>query len=110
MGDEEFRAAIIAFLHSWIRLEWLAEHGEEGFERMFNIAVNGNIGSMFRTFHAEHGRYPEYEELCPPGGPIRYQHSRHLSLASERRNPRAIIPIRGPRMMRSRKTIDEDRL
>jgi hypothetical protein len=67
--DDEFKSAITKFLYSWIRPEFLAEHGEEGFEQVFHVAVNGNIGSLFRTFHAEHGRYPEYEEICPPWAP-----------------------------------------
>jgi len=46
-----------AFLRSWLRPEWLAEDGEgEEFEQVFNVAVNGNIGRVFRHFHAEHGR------------------------------------------------------
>jgi hypothetical protein len=47
--DDEFKSAITKFLHSWIRPEFLAEHGEEGFEQVFHVAVNGNIGSMFRS-------------------------------------------------------------
>jgi hypothetical protein len=68
--DAEFRTAITAFLRSWLRPEWFAENGEEEFEQVLNVTANGNIGSMFRTFDAEHGRYPEYEELCPPDGPV----------------------------------------
>jgi hypothetical protein len=70
MVDEEFRTAIPAFLRSWIKPEWLAENGEEEFEQVFNVAVNGNIGPMFRYFHAKHGQYPDFDEICPPGGPV----------------------------------------
>jgi hypothetical protein len=66
---DEFRTALTAFLHSWIQPEWLAEHAGGDFEQLYAVSANGNLGRMFRTFHAAHGRYPTYAELCTPGAP-----------------------------------------
>jgi len=68
--DEELRTALTAFLRAWLRPEWLAENGEEDFEQLLNVTANGSIGSVFRSFHAEYGRYPTYVEMCPPNRPI----------------------------------------
>ena len=54
--DAELRTAITAFLRLWLLPEWFAENGEEEFEQVLNVTANGNIGSMFRTFYAEHVR------------------------------------------------------
>ena len=70
MADEELRAAVRAFLRSWATPRWLLEKGEKEFENIFEqIFEQGVLADAFREFHAEHGRYPEYEEICPPGGP-----------------------------------------
>jgi hypothetical protein len=69
MADEELRAAVRAFLRSQVGPEWLAERGEEEFENMFEqIFEQGLLTSAFREFHAEHGRYPEFEEMCSTDG------------------------------------------
>ena len=69
MDNDEFRIAVTAFLRRWLTPEWFSEHGKEDFE-VLNVTINGNIGSMFRTFHVEHGRFPEFDEMCPPDGPV----------------------------------------
>lgn len=68
MDDDEFRTAYAAFLRAWKRAEF---DNEEDFQEMVDQLVNrgGPITQMLRSFHAKHGRYPTFEELCPPGGP-----------------------------------------
>jgi hypothetical protein len=70
VADEEFRAAYAAFLRSWIGIEFFG--GEEDFEDAVDqlISQDGSIPQMLRAFHAEHGRYPTFEEMFPPGGPV----------------------------------------
>ena len=73
MADEEFRIAYAAFLRSWKGEDFFARgHSEEDFEDMVNQLVNQGspVTQMLRSFHAEHGRYPDFEEICPPGGPV----------------------------------------
>jgi hypothetical protein len=71
MADQEFRIAYADFLRDWVKPEWLAENGEQEFEDMVNqlVSRDGPITQMFRAFHAEHGRYPRFDELCPPDMP-----------------------------------------
>jgi hypothetical protein len=73
MADDEFRAAYAAFLRSWIGAEFFDHgQGEKDFEDAVDqlVSQGGPITQMLRNFHAEHGRYPEFAELFPPGGPV----------------------------------------
>lgn len=50
--DPELRAAVVAFVRSWVG---------EGKDRFAEVLLNDaqtNIASAFRMFHATHGRYP----------------------------------------------------
>ena len=70
---DEFRIAYAAFLRSWKGEEFFARgHSEEDFEDMVNQLVNrdGPVTQMLRSFHAEHGRYPRFDEPCPPNMPF----------------------------------------
>ena len=31
---------------------------------------NSSLPQFFKDYHAEHGKYPEFPELFPPGGPV----------------------------------------
>jgi hypothetical protein len=68
--DEEFRTAYAAFGRSWIGLEFFGseEAFEDGIDQL--IKQGGSATQMLRAFHAEHGRYPSFEEIFPPGGPV----------------------------------------
>jgi hypothetical protein len=73
VADEEFRIAYAAFLRSWIGEEFFARgQSEDDFEDMVNqlVSQDGPIMQMFRSFHAKHGRYPSFAELCPPNMPF----------------------------------------
>jgi len=72
MADIEFRTAYAAFLRSWIGVEFFDHgEGEKDFEDAVDQLVNqgGPTTRMFRSFHAKHGRYPAFEEICSPVGP-----------------------------------------
>jgi hypothetical protein len=47
-------------------------HTEADFEDMVNqlVSQGGPVTQMLRRFHAEHGMYPTFAEICPPGGPV----------------------------------------
>jgi len=68
MADETFRTAYTAFLR-----EWGAAQGKTDaeFEEMVDqlVSQGGPVTQMLKSFHAEHGRYPTFAEICPPGGP-----------------------------------------
>ena len=69
MADEEFRIAYAAFLRAWMGEEFFARgRSEEDFEGMVNKLINQDtpITQMLRSFHAKHGRYPSFNELCLP--------------------------------------------
>ena len=78
--DAEFRIAYAAFLRSWVGKEFFARgrsegggESEEDFEDMVNQLINQEyspIAQMLRSSHAKHGRYPDFEEICPPNMPI----------------------------------------
>jgi len=73
MADEEFRIAYAAFLRSWNGEEFFARgHSEEDFGDMVNQLVNqdGPVAQMLWSFHAKHGRYPDFAEICPTDGPV----------------------------------------
>jgi hypothetical protein len=47
------------------------------FEQLVDAFANGDgsgrmfgIAKMFRMFHDKFGRYPTFEEICPPGRPV----------------------------------------
>jgi len=61
-ADKELRASVRAFVRAWIKPESVPEFGEEDFDKMFESFLNeGDTVDAWRKFHAEHGRYPEYE-------------------------------------------------
>jgi hypothetical protein len=66
--DEELRIALRTFLRYWVKPESVPEFGEEDFEQLFASFLNTGFAEAFRDFHAEHGRYPEYEELRQASG------------------------------------------
>src|SRR5215467_9223175 len=73
MADDEaeLRAGIIEFFRSMGLAESFNQQGcgDEGFVTFVDMVINANAGGlkeMFRSFHAEHGRYPKISEL-PPG-------------------------------------------
>jgi len=67
--DKELIASVRAFVRAWIKPESVPEFGEEDFEQLFESFLNeGDTVEAWRVFHAEHGRYPEYEELRQASG------------------------------------------
>jgi hypothetical protein len=69
MADETFRTAYIAFLREWgVAQGKTAEEFEEMVDQL--VSQGGPVTQMLRSFHANHGRYPKFEELFPPGGPV----------------------------------------
>ena len=54
--DPELRAAVVAFVRSWIG---------EGKDRFADVLLNDeqtNIASAFRMFHDKFGRYPTFQD------------------------------------------------
>ena len=78
MADEELRTAIAAYLRAWDSLPGEPFPREvmsgEGFEQFVDAFASGGLGApitkMVRMFRDAHGRYPTFEELHPPGGPV----------------------------------------
>jgi hypothetical protein len=68
-----------------------------------NFICKSAVGEMVRHFHDQPGRYPEYEEICPPGG--HWRRSRYLvtvSLPSVPRGAPASSPLQALRNWCSR--------
>jgi hypothetical protein len=67
--DDEFRTAYTAFLRDWGVAQGKTE---EEFEEMVDqlVSQGGALTDMLKSFRAEYGRYPTFEELFPPGGPV----------------------------------------
>jgi len=67
--DDELRSALTAYLQH--HKEALSK--TEGlFESYCEYVLSGQSGIVeaFRVHHAMYGRYPTFEELFPPGGPV----------------------------------------
>ena len=61
--DPDLRAAIAAYLSNAVADVPLPELGEGGFEQLVDMLAQGELAEMFRTLHAQLGRYPTFEDL-----------------------------------------------
>jgi hypothetical protein len=78
-NDAELNAAIVAFFRAWCLRDgekspesFFAQTArEDGFEQFVDRLLSENdrrgITGAFRIFHAQHGRYPTFEELMSRG-------------------------------------------
>jgi len=70
--NAELRAGVAAFLHSWASLsEPFRQKLEEpaSVQKFIDLILDQGFAPVLQMFYARHGRYPTFQDFCPPGSP-----------------------------------------